>query len=81
MNREDYERKKDEDTLMVLHLTENEGWSCKAAGEKYGMTKNAVIGIRHRIRKTAYCYDGCRENGNIDYSLKPLWWQGSIEFI
>ena len=72
MNREDLERKKDEDTLMVLHLTENEGWSCAAAGKQYGMTKNAVIGIRHRIRQTAHCYDSCRENA--DYSLKPLWW-------
>ena len=68
------ERARDEETLMVLHLTENEGWSCKAAGKKYGMTKNAVIGIRNRIRKTVHCYDGCREEGNIDYSLKPLWW-------
>lgn len=66
------ERARDEDTLMVLHLTDNEGWSCKAAGEKYGMTKNAVIGIRNRIRKTAHCYDGCKKY--LDYSLKPLWW-------
>lgn len=74
MNREDYERKKDEDTLMVLHLTENEGWSCKDAGKQFGMTKNAVIGIRHRIRKTEYCFDGCRDPKNIDYGLEPLWW-------
>jgi len=74
MNREDLERKKDEDTLMVLHLTENEGWSCKDAGKQFGMTKNAVIGIRHRIRKTEYCFDGCRDPKNIDYGLEPLWW-------
>ena len=70
------ERARDEETLMVLHLTDNEGWSCKAAGEKYGMTKNAVIGIRNRIRKTAYCYDACHQY--VDNSLKPLWWKDVV---
>jgi len=67
-----YERQRDEDVLMVLHLTDNEGVTCKEAGERHGMTKNAVIGLRNRIRKTAYCYDGCKKY--LDYSLKPLWW-------
>ena len=70
------ERVRDEETLMVLHLTDNEGWSCKAAGEKYGMTKNAVIGIRNRIRSTAHCYDSCCKY--VDNSLKPLWWQDVV---
>jgi hypothetical protein len=70
------ERVRDEETLMVLHLTDNEGWSCKSAGEKYGMTKNAVIGIRNRIRKTVHCYDGCKQY--VDYSLKPLWWKDVV---
>jgi hypothetical protein len=70
------ERVRDEETLMVLHLTDNEGWSCKAAGEKYGMTKNAVIGIRNRIRNTAHCYDACQQY--VDNSLKPLWWHDVV---
>jgi hypothetical protein len=69
------ERKKDETTLMVLHLTENEGWSCRDAGRRFGMTKNAVIGIRNRIRKTEYCFDGCRNPENIDCGMSPLWWR------
>ena len=40
-----YERQRDEDVLMVLHLTENEGVTCEKAGKRYGMTKNAVIGL------------------------------------
>ena len=73
-----YERQRDEDVLMVLHLTENEGVTCKEAGQRHGMTKNAVIGLRNRIRKTIHCYDGCKKNDNMDYSLKPLWWQNVV---
>ena len=73
-----YERQRDEDVLMVLHLTDNEGVTCKEAGERHGMTKNAVIGLRNRIRKTISCYDGCQKNDNMDYSLKPLWWQDVV---
>ena len=73
-----YERQRDEDVLMVLHLTDNEGVTCKEAGDRHGMTKNAVIGLRNRIRKTIYCYDGCQKNDNMDYSLKPLWWQDVV---
>jgi len=74
MNPQDYERKKDEELLMVLHLTDNKGVSCREAGRLFGMTKNAVIGIRNRIRQTAECYDGCINPQNIDYNLNPLWW-------
>ncbi len=73
-----YERKRDEDVLMVLQLTENEGVTCKEAGQRHGMTKNAVIGLRNRIKKTIHCYDGCQKNDNMDYSLKPLWWQDVV---
>ena len=59
-------------------MTDNEGVTCKEAGERHGMTKNAVIGLRNRIRKTIYCYDGCQKNDNMDYSLKPLWWQDVV---
>jgi len=71
------ERKKDEEILMVLHLTDVEGWTCSKAGEIYGMTKNAVIGARNRIRKTADCFDGCKKSKNKDYNLKPLWWRNN----
>ena len=70
-----YDRQRDENVLMVLHLTDNEGVTCKEAGERYGMTKNAVIGLRNRIRKTEYCFDGCQKSDTMDYSLKPLWWR------
>jgi len=73
-----YERQRDEDVLMVLHLTENEGVTCEKAGKRYGMTKNAVIGLRNRIRQTKYCYDACKKKGNRDYSLKPLWWHDVV---
>ena len=49
--RECSERARDEKTLMVLHLTENEGWSCRDAGSQFGMTKNAVIGIKIELEK------------------------------
>ena len=75
MNAVQFERKKDEDALMVLHLTDNEGWTCKAAGARYGMTKNAVLGMRNRIKNTQHCYDGCSNKQNLDFGMTPLWWK------
>ena len=72
------DRVRDEEVLMVLHLTENEGFTCKEAGARHGMTKNAVIGLRNRIRKTIHCFDVCKKKGNVDYTKEPLWWNNVV---
>jgi len=44
------DREADEQVLDMLHLRDR-GWTHKQIGEKYGMTKNAVIGLLWRISK------------------------------
>jgi len=43
-------READEQVLDMLHLRDC-GWTYKQIGEKYGMTKSAVIGLLWRINK------------------------------
>ena len=62
---------------MILHLTDNMNVPCKLAGEAFGMTKNAVIGIRGRIRQTYQDLDFCLKVENLDCGLSPLWWEGA----
>lgn len=67
-------RETDEMHLMMLHLTEVEGLSCKKAGEYFGKTKNSVIGVRNRVKNdeiTCNCVDPRNQNGG----MRPLWWQ------
>jgi len=44
------DREADEQVLDMLHLRDR-GWTHKQIGEKYGMTKSAVIGLLWRINK------------------------------
>lgn len=68
-------REKDEELLWMLHLTDSGIMTCKVAGERFGLTKNAIIGLRDRIRKTAWIGDFCREPENIDGGMRQLWWK------
>ena len=70
-----HERIKDEQHLMMLHMTDNKGITCKAAGEMYGFTKNAVIGVRNRIKQTYWDLDFCQKPENLDCGMTPLWWK------
>ena len=67
-------RKKDEQTLMVLHLTDN-GLTCQNVGKMFGLTKNSVIGLRDRIRKTSLDLDFCTNPENINGGMRSLWWK------
>jgi len=69
-------REDDERILLALHLVENEGWTCRAAGEVIDLTKNAVIGHTNRVR---YEYGICRCNvdDNRTGGMEPLWWATS----
>jgi hypothetical protein len=66
-------REDDERILLALHLVENEGWTCRAAGEVIGLTKNAVIGHTNRAR---YEYGVCRceVDENRTGGMHPFWW-------
>lgn len=68
-------REKDEETLMMLHLTESGILTCKAAGERFGVTRNSIIGMRDRVRKTSWCLDLCKQPENIDGGMSSLWWK------
>jgi hypothetical protein len=56
-------------------MTDNSGMTCKAAGEIYGFTKNAVIGVRNRIKQTYWDLDFCKKPENLDCGMNPLWWK------
>jgi len=39
--------------LRALHLMDVDGLSAREAGRRLGCTRNAVLGIRHRVRHAA----------------------------
>lgn len=69
-------REDDERILLALHLVENEGWTCRAAGEVIGLTKNAVIGHTGRVRNE-YGICRCNIHENRTGGLPPFWWATS----
>ena len=69
-------REDDERILLALHLVENEGWTCRAAGEVIGLTKNAVIGHTGRVRNE-YGICRCNIHENRTSGLPPFWWATS----
>jgi len=59
----------DQEILEMLHLRENEGLTCAAAGQRLGRNKNAVIGMGHRIAKAQLPGDAG------DGTMPPRWWE------
>jgi len=61
--------------LMALHLVDVDGLTNQKAGEAVGMTKNAVIGIRNRIKNECNAiYCACQKAENKDGGMPPMWW-------
>jgi hypothetical protein len=69
-------REDDERILLALHLVECEGWTCRAAGEVIGLTKNAVIGHTGRVR-SHYGICRCNVHENRTGGMPALWWATS----
>lgn len=69
-----FSREDDLVILRLLHMRFVDGLTAKKAGEKFGLTKNAVIGKQSRVLndKTA-CY--CKKPENKDGALATDWWE------
>ena len=66
-------RKGDMRLLELLHMTECEGMTRKAAGKRFGMTKSAVIGQLDRIGKAMQPSTATRPE-NRDGGMPAKWW-------
>jgi len=60
----------DEETLEVLAL-HDEGLTCAEIGRRYGVGKNAIIGLRGRIREADAKHWGSVGDG----TLPSRWWR------
>lgn len=75
-------RADDERTLMVLHLSEHgDGLSASVVAKRFGISRNAVLGLRHRTLKDLAASEADPTYGppasrpeNQDGAMGPLWW-------
>lgn len=57
----------DEEMLEVLRLKDEEGWTAEKIGERFGVSKSAILGMIQRIRKDTDAHDLTPElNGTMD---------------
>jgi low affinity Fe/Cu permease len=60
----------------MMHMVEHLNVSCADAGSKYGVTKNVVIGVRHRTRnELAKTVDLCKKPENQNNGMPQEWWR------
>ncbi|QDP64884.1 MAG: hypothetical protein Unbinned5081contig1001_41 [Prokaryotic dsDNA virus sp.] len=62
----------DEQALEALHLRDFDGWSCQDIADRFGKTKNSVVGMLNRIDGEGKKHD---PDGNQNGTMKPLWWR------
>jgi GTP-sensing pleiotropic transcriptional regulator CodY len=61
--------------LRMLDMSDGDGLPASAIAERFGMTRNAVCGVLHRIR-SAEVPDGRRlRKGNRNGDLPRGWWR------
>lgn len=71
-------RADDERDLLMMHLMDNEGLSASVVRTRFGVTRNAVLGVRHRIRTDyARSCEGDPDPDRHDATMPPLWWRGA----
>ena len=69
------ERLTDDQILSMLDLRDHEGLMAATIGQRFGMTKKAVIGLFDRIRAAdAQVADACVKKTNQDGGMKRKWW-------
>ena len=61
----------DEAILEALHLMDHEGLTAAETGRRFGVTKNAILGLRYRARHESERHFG--EAG--DGTMPPGWWR------
>ena len=62
----------DREILQILHLKDVEGLTCRAIGERFGKSKNAIIGLLSRVNKET---DASDPDGNGNGTMPPGWWR------
>lgn len=68
-------REDDLAVLRILDLHENLGLTAKAVGQRFGLSKNAVLGKVHRTSVVAAGIDcKCTRPENRDGGMPPRWW-------
>ena len=69
-------RADDERILLILHLLEGEGMSASDVGERFGITRSAVLGYKHRALVDGYDHDDqTTKPENLDGAMGPMWWR------
>lgn len=66
----------DAEMLEVLHMRDHRGMTAKEIADNLGVTKNAIIGLWHRVAKaTDGAWDGAGDNGTGNGSMPDDWWR------
>lgn len=71
-------RRGDLQMLQMLHLLEVERIGPDAVAERFGLTRGAIAGLRHRTSgaaRKAPC--ACKKAENRDGGMPALWWKGA----
>ncbi|MBO29518.1 MAG: hypothetical protein CML61_12325 [Rhodobacteraceae bacterium] len=74
MSAPDIPRSSDERLLMMLDLREAEGLTAKEVGERFGVSKSAVLGAVSRVLK-AEVPCACTKPENQDGAMGRRWWK------
>lgn len=61
----------DLDMILLLDLVDGEGMSVRRAAEEIGRSRNACLGMMHRIRNETACSD---PDGNQNGTMPRRWW-------
>lgn len=64
----------DKQILTMLDLRDHEGWTAKAIGERFGVSKGTIIGLFDRIRKKEQP-DACLKAENRNGGMPRKWWK------
>lgn len=61
--------------LRILHMLDVEQLTGADVAERTGRSRNAILGLRHRVRQTEKEHPcRCRKKANRDGGMKPKWW-------
>jgi hypothetical protein len=70
----------DAELLRVLHLNEVDGLSCVQIAQRFGVTRNAIVGITNRIRADMRKVpDRAVKPENRDGGMPARWWAAGLK--